>query len=61
MNQGYRYEATQAANIKSELIRRNLMSRKDLMTIYKPPAKKSQIPANNPFKKGAMIPQTYME
>lgn len=58
---GYRYEAQQAANIKSELIRRNLMSRKDLMTIYKPPTKKSQIPANNPFKKGAMMPPTYVE
>jgi len=36
-------------NIKAELIRRNLLSRKDLMNLYKPPIKKSMQPANNPF------------
>jgi hypothetical protein len=40
----YKYNPKNAANVKSELIRRNLLSRKDLMQLYRPPLKKSQIP-----------------
>ena len=36
-------------NAKAELIRRNLLSRKDLMLLYRPPIRNSAIPANNPF------------
>lgn len=36
-------------NAKADLIRRNLLSRKDLMLLYRPPIRSSAIPANNPF------------
>ena len=36
-------------NMKADLVRRNLLSRKDLMLLYRPPIKNSAIPANNPF------------
>ena len=45
----YRYEPKNSAHVKSELIRRNLLSRKDLMQLYRPPLKKSQMAENNPF------------
>ena len=35
--------------MKADLVRRNLLSRKDLMLLYRPPIKNSAIPANNPF------------
>ena len=37
----YNYDVKDASNIKSELIRRNLLSRKDIMQLYRPPIKKS--------------------
>ena len=36
-------------NVKAELIRKNLLSRKDIMSLYKPPKKRSEDPAYNPF------------
>jgi hypothetical protein len=45
----YNYDAKDAAQVKAELIRRNLLSRKDLMQLYRPPLKKSQVAKNNPF------------
>jgi hypothetical protein len=44
----YEYDEDQK-NMKADLIRRNLLSRKDLMLLYRPPLKNSAIPANNPF------------
>lgn len=35
--------------LKAELVRRNLISRKDLMHLYKPPMKQAALPSNNPF------------
>jgi len=37
----FSYQPKTAANVKAELIRRNLLSRKDLMQLYRPPLKKS--------------------
>lgn len=51
----YQYQPKDAANVKAELIRRNLLSRKDLMQLYRPPLKKSQIPQNNPFTSKSMV------
>lgn len=51
----HQYLAKDAANVKAELIRRNLLSRKDLMQLYRPPLKKSQIPQNNPFTSKSMV------
>jgi hypothetical protein len=36
-----KYSIKDASQIKAELIRRNLLSRKDLMQLYRPPMKKS--------------------
>ena len=36
-------------SFKAELVRRNLISRKDLMHLYKPPMKQAALPSNNPF------------
>lgn len=44
----YEYDANDR-NTKAELIRMNLLSRKDLMLLYRPPIRSSAIPANNPF------------
>lgn len=44
----YEFDAD-GRNAKAELIRRNLLSRKDLMLLYRPPIRSSAIPANNPF------------
>ena len=41
--------------IKAELVRRNLLSRKDLMNLYKPPIMSYNIPANNPFYNKSLI------
>ena len=51
----YQYDTRDAAYVKAELIRRNLLSRKDLMQLYRPPMKKSQIPENNPFIAKSMV------
>lgn len=41
--------ARQVSSLKSELVRNKLVTRTDLMRLYQPPMKRSQIPANNPF------------
>lgn len=51
----YHFAPKEAANVKAELIRRNLLSRKDLMQLYRPPLKKSQIPQNNPFTSKSLV------
>ena len=51
----YNYDAKDAAQVKAELIRRNLLSRKDLMQLYRPPLKKSQVARNNPFIAKSMV------
>lgn len=51
----HQYQPKEAAHVKAELIRRNLLSRKDLMQLYRPPLKKSQIPQNNPFTNRSMV------
>ena len=53
------YDARDASYIKAELIRRNLLSRKDLMQLYRPPLKKSQMPANNPFTAKTMVSRDF--
>lgn len=40
-NMMHQYDTRDAAQVKAELIRRNLLSRKDLMQLYRPPLKKS--------------------
>jgi len=51
----YHYDAKDAAQIKAELIRRNLLSRKDLMQLYRPPLKRSQVAENNPFLSKSLV------
>lgn len=53
------YDARDASYVKAELIRRNLLSRKDLMQLYRPPLKRSQIPENNPFVAKTMVSRDY--
>ena len=40
-NMKHSYDPKDNAQVKAELIRRNLLSRKDLMQLYRPPLKKS--------------------
>ena len=51
----FQFQAKDAANVKAEMIRRNLLSRKDLMHLYRPPLKQSEIPQNNPFFSGQFV------
>lgn len=39
----------QISNLKGDLIRKNLVNRTDLMRLYQPPIKRSQVFENNPF------------
>jgi len=39
----------QMKNIKAELVRNKLLSRKELMNQYRLPMKKNLLPGNNPF------------
>jgi len=55
----HHYDSRDASYIKAELIRRNLLSRKDLMQLYRPPLKKSQMPENNPFTAKTMVSRDY--
>ena len=55
----HQYDSRDASYIKAELIRRNLLSRKDLMQLYRPPLKKSQMPENNPFIAKTMVSRDY--
>lgn len=51
----YHYDAKDAAHAKAELIRMNLLSRKDLMQLYRPPMKRSQVAKNNPFLAKSLV------
>ena len=51
----YQFHPKEAANVKAEMIRRNLLSRKDLMHLYRPPLKMAEIPQNNPFFSGQFV------
>lgn len=57
------YEFDQALsdqrNIKAELVRRNLLSRKDLMNLYKPPVQPSSLPTNNPWVTRSILQPTF--
>ena len=37
------------SNYKAELVRHNIVTRTDLMKLYHPPLKKSQLPHKDPF------------
>jgi hypothetical protein len=54
----YHYDAKDAAYAKAELIRMNLLSRKDLMQLYRPPMKRSQVAKNNPFIAKSLVDRT---
>jgi hypothetical protein len=43
------YGSRYLSNLKSELVRNNLVTRTDLMKLYQPPLKKSEDPNKNPF------------
>ena len=45
----HQFDLRDSSYIKAELIKRNLLSRKDLMQLYRPPLKRSEIASNNPF------------
>ena len=45
-----RYGVKQISNLKSELVRNGMISRGDLMKLYKPQLKKQELEAQNPFK-----------
>ena len=46
-------------NLKAELIRRNLVSRHDLMRLYTRPQKLSSLPENNPFLTRTVLTQPF--
>lgn len=39
----------QISNLKGDLIRKKLVNRTELMRLYQPPTKRSQVFENNPF------------
>ena len=43
------------SSLKSELVRNNLVTRTDLMKLYKPPPKKGEDQSKNPFMSGSMF------
>ena len=43
------------SNLKSELIRNNIVTRNELIKLYKPPIKKEQVPTENPFFTRQMV------
>ena len=43
------------SNLKSELIRNNIVTRNELIKLYKPPIKKDQVPTENPFFTRQMV------
>jgi hypothetical protein len=57
----YAFDDAAAASVKAELIRRDLLSRKDLMQMYRPPLKKSEVAGNNPFKTRSIVSRSINE
>ena len=50
------FGSKQISNLKAELVRSNLVSRSDLMKLYKPLQAKEQQQENNPFFNKSMVP-----
>jgi hypothetical protein len=42
-------ERKHRTNLKAELVRKELLSRSDLIKLYQPPIPKDQLPSSNPF------------
>ena len=51
------FGSKQISNLKAELVRNNLVSRSDLMKLYKPLQAKEQQRENNPWFNKSMVPQ----
>ena len=51
----YNYSKYSSSQIKAELLRRDLLSRKDLMQMYRPPLKRAERAENNPFIARTMV------
>ena len=51
----FHFDENNASYVKAELIRRDLLSRKDLMQLYRPPPKKSELAQNNPFHSKTIV------
>ena len=45
------------SNYKAELVRHNIVTRTDLMKLYHPPLKKSQLPHKDPFLMRQIVPR----
>ena len=45
------------SNYKAELVRHNIVTRTDLMKLYHPPLKKSQMPHKDPFLTRQIVPR----
>ena len=45
------------SNYKAELVRHNIITRTDLMKLYHPPLKKSQLPHKDPFLMRQIVPR----
>lgn len=51
----YIFDDRASSHVTAELIRRDLLSRKDLMQLYRPPLKKSEMAENNPFTSKSIV------
>ena len=51
----YAYDDRASSHVTAELIRRDLLSRKDLMQLYRPPLKKNELAQNNPFTSKSIV------
>lgn len=51
----YVYDDRASSHVTAELIRRDLLSRKDLMQLYRPPLKKNELAQNNPFLSKSIV------
>jgi hypothetical protein len=49
------YGNNNASVLKSELVRKNVVTRSDLMKLYQPPIKKSSLLENNPFHNKSLV------
>jgi len=45
------------SNYKAELVRQNIVTRTDLMKLYHPPVRKSQLPSRDPFQMRKIVPR----
>ncbi len=43
------------SNLKAELIRNNIVTRKELIKLYRPPMRREQLPSENPFFTRQMV------